>query len=44
MFGEDVENEQLCKSLRGDHVVGWDEESMFCHMINDNQYGCITGR
>ena len=44
VFGEDMENEQLHKLLRGDRVVGWDEESLFCHTINDDQNGCITGR
>ena len=44
MFGEDMENEELHKLLRGDHVMGQDEESLFCHMINNDQNGCITRR
>ena len=44
VLGEDVKNEELCKFLRHNHVVSWNEESLLGEMINNDQYSGITGR
>ena len=41
---EDVKNEELCKLLRRDRVVGRNEESLLGETINNDQYSSITGR
>ena len=44
VLGEDVKNEELCKLLRHDRVVGWNEKSLLGETINNDQYSGITGR
>ena len=44
VLGEDMKNEELCKLLRHDRVVSWDEESLLGELINNDQYSDITGR
>ena len=44
MLGEDMKTEELCKLLRCDHVVSWNEESLLGEAINNDQYSSITGR
>ena len=44
MLGEDVKNEELCKLLRHDRVVGRNEKSLLGETINNDQYSGITGR
>ena len=44
VLGEDVKNEELCKLLRRDRVVGRNEESLLGETINNDQYSSITGR
>ena len=44
VLGEDVKNKELCKLLRCDRVMSWNEESLLGEMINNNQYSGITGR
>ena len=44
MLGEDVKNKELCKLLRRDHIVSWNEESLLGEMINNDQYSSIAGR
>ena len=44
MLREDVKNEELCKLLRRDHIVSWNEESLLREAINNDQYSSITGR
>ena len=44
MLGEDVENEELCKLLRRNHVMSRNEESLLGKMINNDQYSSITRR
>ena len=43
VLGEDVKNEELCKLLRCDRIVGWDEKSLLGETINNDQYSGITG-
>ena len=43
VFGEDVKNEELCKLLRRDRIVGWNEKSLLGETINNDQYSGITG-
>ena len=44
VLGEDVKNKELCKLLRRDCVVGWNEESLLRETINNDQYSSITRR
>ena len=44
VLGEDMKNEELCKFLRCDCVMSWNEESLLGETINDDQYSSITGR
>ena len=44
VLGEDVKNEELCKLLRHNRVVSWNEESLLGETINNDQYSGITGR
>ena len=44
MLAEDVKNEELCKLLRCNHIMSWNEESLLGEMINNDQYSGITGR
>ena len=44
VLGEDVKNEELCKLLRHDRVVGQNEKSLLGETINNDQYSGITGR
>ena len=41
---EDMKNEELCKLLRCDCVMSWNEESLLGEMINNDQYSSITRR
>ena len=44
VLGEDMKNEELCKLLRRDRIVGWNEKSLLGETINNDQYSGITGR
>ena len=44
MLGEDVKNEELCKLLRCDCVMSWNEESLLGETNNNDQYSSITRR
>ena len=44
VLGEDVKNEELCKLLRRDRVVGRNEKSLLGETINNDQYSSITRR
>ena len=44
VLGEEVENEELCRLLRCNHVVSRNEESLLGETINNDQYSGITGR
>ena len=44
MLGEDMKNKELCKLLRRDGVMSWNEESLLGETINNDQYSSITGR
>ena len=44
MLGEDMKNEELCKLLRRDCVMGWNEESLLGETINNDQYSSIPRR
>ena len=44
MLGEDVKNEELCKLLRHNRIVSWNEESLLRETVNNDQYSGITGR
>ena len=44
VLGEDMKNEELCKLLRHNRVVNWNEKSLLGETINDDQYSGITGR
>ena len=44
MLGEVVKIKELCKLLRCDRVVSWNEESLLGEMINNDQYSSITRR
>ena len=44
VLGEDMKNKELCKLLRRDGVMSWNEESLLGETINNDQYSSITGR
>ena len=44
VLGEDVKNEELCKLLGCDRIMGLNEKSLLGETINNDQYSGITGR
>ena len=44
MLGEDVKNKELCKLLRCNRIMSWNEKSLLGETINNDQYSSITGR
>ena len=44
VLGEDVKNEELCKLLRRNCIMSWNEKSLLGEMINNDQYSSITRR
>ena len=44
MLGEHVENKQDGKVFWGTMNSGWNEDTLFCQLVNDHQDRITTGR